>query len=113
MLARAKCPSALLLTGTTSSIGFSATVAACICWQSAKLPSTTTMRHNEVTFMNRRLSGFIWLVLSFPPQIVSVGCGSGRDEEPCGGGMTPPDSDPIRNYEFEKVSLGNQDKFHC
>jgi hypothetical protein len=51
------------------------------------------------------------MVLSFlSPLVVSVGCGSGRDEESRGGRV--PRLIQIRgSSEFAKVSLGSQDKF--
>ena len=51
------------------------------------------------------------MVLSFlSPLVVSVGCGSGGDEESRGGRV--PRLIQIRgSSEFAKVSLGSQDKF--
>src|SRR5262249_37421075 len=63
--------------------------------ESANQASAQTMRHTGVTFLNRRMNVSI---RSFPlssPLVVSVDCGSGRDEEPSGARNPLPDSEPF------------------
>jgi hypothetical protein len=70
------------------------------------------MRHNGVTFLNWRLSVFIWFFLFLFPPVV---CGDVRVRKrrrtERGGGSPPPDSDPLSDIELMKISPACQDKF--
>jgi len=48
--------------------------------------------------------------LSFPANVGCIGCGSGEAKEPGGEMSCAPDSDPLSDVEFGKISPAGQSK---
>jgi hypothetical protein len=55
------------------------------------------------------MNGFMFS-LSFPANVGCVGCGSGEAKEPGGEMSCAPDSDPLSDVEFGKISPAGQSK---
>jgi hypothetical protein len=68
------------------------------------------MRHIGVSFLNWGTRIFIIVLPLFSPLVVSVGCGSGRDEEPSGREVLRLIRDPFSDVESARnyASLSSQ-----